>query len=184
MTLFQGVAIKLRFGVRARTLLVGLGLAALAAACGRGSPAADRGRVEGTAPAPRDGRCDHAVCGDDFFVDASPVSDCAVGGTCTLALTLVAAGDYHINDEYPYKFKADNTPGVAFLGTDSSGKNVFSKSAENWSKKDEKTGTMTVTFRPSERGRKAVGGVFKLSVCSLQNCRLEVQHLNANVAVP
>lgn len=135
------------------------------------------------APAAIHSGCAHAVCGHDFFVDAPPAADCAVGQPCKLALTLVAAGDYHINDDYPYKFRADDAPGVEFLGTDGGGKNVFSKVARNWTKNDEKTGTMAVVFRPLEKGSKGIGGLFKLSVCSSQNCRLEQPQINATVAV-
>jgi hypothetical protein len=153
-----------------------------ATACDRDSRAATAGHEEHPPPAMHGG-CAHAACGDDFFVDAEPAAGCTAGQACTLALTLVAAGDYHINDDYPYKFRAEDTPGLDFLGTDAAGKNVFSKLARNWTKKDEKSGTMAVGFKPLEKGNKGIVGVFKLSVCSSQNCRLEQQHINATVAV-
>jgi predicted secreted protein len=156
----------------------------LAAACGRDSRAAPHGREDLAAPAsPRPGDCSHAVCGSNFFVDATPSGDCAAGGTCSLSLQLVATGDFHINDEYPYRFKADDGPGVEFLGTDAAGTTVFSKQASNWKKKDEKNGVMTVAFRAAEKGTTRVGGTFKLSVCSAQACQLEQQPVRATVAV-
>jgi hypothetical protein len=42
---------------------------------------------------------------------------------------------------------------------------------------------MTVTFKPVEKGSKSIGGVFKLSVCSVQNCQLEQEQVKATVAV-
>ena len=45
-----------------------------------------------------------------------------------MAVKLVATGEFHINDEYPYRFKADDASGIEFLGTDG-GKNAFSKAA-------------------------------------------------------
>jgi hypothetical protein len=98
-----------------------------------------------------------------------------------VSIKLVATGDYHINDEYPYKFRADDTAGVDFLGTDTGGKNVFSKAAGSWAKNDARTGTMSVAFKPSDSGVKAIGGVFKFSVCSPQNCELEQRQVNAKV---
>jgi hypothetical protein len=163
-------------------------LAALASAgCDRDSRAASRASTasEG-APSAGHGSCGHSLCGDNFFIDVDPGPPCAAGATCALNLTLVAIGAFHINDEYPYKFKADDAPaaqGVEFLGTDGAGKNVFSKLANDWRKKDEKTGTMAVKWRSGVKGDKTIGGVFKLSVCSAQNCQLEQQTVSANVTV-
>ncbi len=164
-------------------VFVAVGFALFLAACGRDSQAAGRDRVEQTTLEPPRGGCGHAACGDDFFVDMAPVGGCAVGDTCSVVLTLAARGDYHINDEYPYKFKAEDAPGVEFLGAGEGGKNVFSKSGMNWTKTGEKTGTMTVTFKPLAGGGKAIAGLFKFSVCSPQNCELEQQTIKAAVSV-
>jgi hypothetical protein len=158
-------------------------LALLAAACGKDSHAATRVAADDPGAAPHAGSdCAHAACGNNFLVDAVSAR-CAVGATCSVTFTLVVTGAFHINDEYPYKFKADDTPGLEFLGTDAAGKNVFSKAAGNWQKKDEKTGTMTVAFRPNGAGSKTVAGTFKLSVCSAQSCQLEQQAVTTTVAV-
>ena len=164
-------------------LVMQLALACVLLGCARdrhptgdtaGDPAASR---------PRPDACPHAACGDDFFVDASSGGGCTVGGTCAAVFALVASGEYHINDEYPYKFKADAEPGVEFLGTDDAGREVFSKSAKNWTKTGERTGTMTVTFRPLQKGITAIAGTFKFSVCSAKNCELEHRTLKAAVEV-
>jgi hypothetical protein len=126
--------------------------------------------------------CPHAVCADNFFVDAQPGA-CTAGSPCTVALKLVATGDFHINDEYPYRFKADDAPGVEFLGTDAGGKSTFSKAAGDWQKSEEKAGVMTVKLLASDRGQKTIGGTFKLSVCSAQNCLLEQRPLKTQVDV-
>jgi hypothetical protein len=161
-------------------------LAAPMAGCGRDSRAAARTEDrEGAAAAPH-GNCGHSLCGDNFFIDIEPGAGCAPGATCAVNLTLVAIGAFHINDEYPYKFKADDAPSaqaIEFLGTDGAGKNVFSKLANDWRKKDEKTGTMTVKWRSSVKGDKTIAGVFKLSVCSAQSCQLEQQPVSTTVAV-
>lgn len=147
------------------------------------SPAAAplRPAVVGTAAPPSD--CGHAVCTDNLFVDAAPGAACAAGSVCTLKLTLVATGDYHVNDEYPYRFKAEEASGLHFLGTDGAGKNVFSKGAGDWAKIDPKSGAMTVKFTPEARGPATIAGVFKLSVCSGDACQLEQSRVTASVAV-
>ncbi len=128
--------------------------------------------------------CGHAVCADHFFVDAAPAT-CSPGAPCAVALKLVATGDFHVNDEYPYRFKADDAPGLTFLGTDPSGKSTFSKTAGDWQKTDAKSGAMTLKFvvdaAPGERVDKAIAGTLKLSVCSAQACLLEQRQVKANV---
>jgi hypothetical protein len=124
----------------------------------------------------------HAVCGNDFFIDAVPPQDCAVGAVCNLTVKLVATGAFHVNDEYPYRFKASEAPGIAFAGTDAAGKNVFSKPAGDWRKTDEKGGAMTVKFTAQDKGQKTISGTFKLSVCSAATCLLEQREVTAVVA--
>jgi len=157
-------------------------LGLLAAGCGKDSRAASQGHDGLVAPA-QHADCGHSACGSNFFLDATPTGDCAAGATCSLTIKLVATGEFHINEDYPYKFKADDAPGVEFLGADAAGKNVFSKAASDWKKKDEKSGAMTVAFRAADKGPKSVGGTFKLSVCSAQTCQLEQQQVEATVAV-
>ena len=163
----------------AAAALLALGL--LAAGCGKDSRAA-QSRDDVAPPAPHND-CGHTSCGSNFFLDAAPPTDCVVGATCALTVKLVATGEFHINDEYPYKFKADDAPGVEFLGVDAAGKNVFSKGSSDWQKKDEKSGVMTIAFRSADKGQKTVAGTFKLSVCSAQTCQLEQQQVQATVAV-
>ena len=157
-------------------------LAVLAAGCGKDGLAASQGSDDLAAPA-QHADCGHSACGSNFFLDAAPTGDCVAGATCSLTVKLVATGEFHINEEYPYKFKADDTPGVEFLGADPAGKGIFSKVASDWKKKDEKSGAMTVAFRAADKGSKSVGGTFKLSVCSAQTCQLEQQQVAVTVAV-
>jgi hypothetical protein len=131
-------------------------------------------------PASPAASCGHVVCADNFFVDATS-ADCAAGAPCSVTLKVVATGDFHINDEYPYKFKADDTAGVDFLGTDAAGKTTFSKNAGDWQKAEEKVGAMNVKFTVADRGAKTIGGTLKLSVCSGASCLLEQRPVTASV---
>lgn len=168
-------------GVPKVVLSASVVLGLLAAGCGRDSRAASHSPDDLAAPALH-ADCGHSACGSNFFLDAT-AADCAAGATCSLTIKLVATGEFHINEDYPYKFKADDAAGVEFLGADPAGKNVFSKTASDWRKKDEKSGAMTVAFRAADKGSKSVGGTFKLSVCSAQTCQLEQQQVQATVAV-
>jgi hypothetical protein len=163
--------------MKALRLLVAALLSALSVgACQKGEQPATQGAV-----APASAPCAHAACSDHFFVEAAP-GDCAAGAACSLQLKVVATGDYHINDDYPYRFKADDAPGVAFLGSNPADKDVFSKPAGDWQKAEAKTGTMTVKFTPAAAGDKTISGTFKVSVCSAENCLLEQPSVSAVVA--
>lgn len=117
--------------------------------------------------------------GNNFTVDAT-VGSCRAGAECTVSLKLTAGDGYHVNPEYPYKFTANDTSGVEFLGKNPSNKNQFTKSAGDFTVNGEKVGTMTIRFKPASHGNVSVSGLFKLSVCSAQNCQLD----QANVTVP
>ena len=119
--------------------------------------------------------------GNNFTVNAN-VAACTSGADCTITLKLEAKGDFHVNKEYPYKFKATAANGVVYLGKDPAGADTFSKTAGDFvlDSANEKVGTMTLKFKSANKGSVAIAGVFKLSVCSAQNCQLET----ANVSVP
>jgi hypothetical protein len=146
------------------------------------APAAPAASATAAAAAGGGAGCKHAACADNFFVDTQAPSECAVGSTCDLTVKLTALGDFHVNDEYPYRFKANDVSGIDYAGTDAMGKGVFSKPAGDWKKADAKSGVMTVKFTPREKGDKTITGTFKMSVCSAANCLLEQRELSAVVA--
>ena len=149
-------------------------------ACSKAREVASQGAPETLSISAAPGDCAHAVCADNFFVDAPPAA-CSAGAPCAVALKLVATGDFHVNDEYPYRFKADDAPCVTFLGTDPSGITTFSKAAGDWQKADAKSGAMTVKFIAADPGPKAIAGTLKLSVCSAGACLLEQRQVKANI---
>jgi hypothetical protein len=119
--------------------------------------------------------------GNNFVVSAT-VGACAANAECKIDLRLEAQGDFHVNKEYPYKFKATAASGLTFLGKDPSGAEMFSKAAGDFvlDSGNEKVGTMSVRFKSANKGNVSITGTFKLSVCSAQNCQLE----QASVTVP
>jgi hypothetical protein len=157
-----------------------MAVAAVEMACGKDSAAATATAVSSPPVAVMAGA---HVDGNHFTVDAAPAADCAAGANCAVAVKLVAQADYHVNQQYPYKFTALQAPGVTFLGSDSANPNVFTKTGGDFSIGDEKTATMTVKFKVGQKGAVTIGGTFKLSVCSAQNCQLEQQDVAVNVVV-
>jgi len=122
--------------------------------------------------------------GKNFRLEFVPEGVCKAKDECRLALKLEATGEYHINREYPYKFKAEAVKGdVTFTGVDKNGVNVFSKPAGDFKQEGETKGTMSIRFKPTAAGDVTIGGTYKLSVCSAQNCQLETQPMQLVVAV-
>lgn len=94
-----------------------------------------------------------------------------------MTIKLVAAGDFHVNKEYPYKFVGAAAPNVAFAKTD------FTRAAGDFAEQGEKTGVMTVRFKPSSAGDVNVSGTYKMSVCSADQCQVESQPIDLTVPV-
>ncbi len=107
---------------------------------------------------------------DSFRVDMPTQPTCTAGTACEARLVLTALGDYKINDEYPFKLVADATPGIAVDGT-----GTFTPAG--------KTGTMDIVFRADKPGNAKIAGIFKLSVCTEQNCQIESPKIAFDVAI-
>jgi hypothetical protein len=104
-----------------------------------------------------------------FRVDAPPLAPCPSGTTCEAQLVLTALGDYHVNDDYPFKLVGDPASEVAIQG-------------EGTFKPDgAKQGTLTVRFTPSTPGQPKLVGTFKLSVCNADNCQIESPKISLRV---
>ncbi len=132
-----------------------------------------------------DGQAGQVAKTDKFIVFADTQGACHAGATCTVELKLQALGVFHVNKEYPYKFKANDVAGVEYAGHDAGGKNIFSKRAGDFrlDPKNEKVGYLTLHFKPKKKGAVTISGTFKLSVCSTQNCMLDTKELSIPVAV-
>lgn len=149
----------------ARELIaIALGLACGAAACGAsGCRKAGNGEPDPPAGKP--------LAGKTFYrIDAGPPSACAQGATCEARLVLTALGDYHVNQDYPFKFIGEPAPAVPV-----DGQGAFAID-------DAKHLTMTVKFRPAA-GSATLVGTFKLSVCSDDTCEIETPRIELAVPV-
>jgi hypothetical protein len=166
---------------RALRAAVRLWVAVALVSCAKGEQPVAQGAAAAPTSSASSSPCAHAACSDHFFVEAAP-GECAAGARCDLQLKVVATGDYHINDDYPYRFNADEAPGVAFLGSNPAESRVFSKSAGDWQKAEPKAGTMKVRFTPAAAGSATIAGTLKVSVCSAENCLLEQPKVRTIVA--
>lgn len=118
-----------------------------------------------------------------FVVAAQPPGSCAAGAVCTVPVKLEAQGEFHINDEYPYKLIANAKSGAELQGSDPAGKNVFSKAAGDFQKTSEKVAIMNVKLKPASKGRVDVTGTYKLSVCAESKCKIETAPVSFAVDV-
>jgi hypothetical protein len=121
--------------------------------------------------------------GTNYLVNADN-DECKANAVCTVKVTLQAQNGFHVNKDYPYKFKADEVAGIEFQGTDAGGKNVFSKAAGDFVIKADKNpaveGVLTIKYKAAKAGDAKITGKFKLSVCSDANCQMDT----ADLALP
>ncbi|NOU28196.1 MAG: hypothetical protein HOO96_09855, partial [Polyangiaceae bacterium] len=115
-----------------------------------------------------------------FTVDFVAPGDCKSGARCNASLTLRALEGYHINNEYPYKFIANDAANVDFLGKE--GK-TFSKAGGEFAKTGETTAQMSVPFQAKAAGTAKLSGTFKMSVCSEANCQIETPSVALDVPI-
>ena len=98
-----------------------------------------------------------------------------------MTIRLLAQGDWHLNKEYPYKFLATAAPNITFLGKTEA--TTFSRQTGDFAEEGEKTGTLTVRFKPKQAGDATVSGTYKLSVCSADQCQIEQAKVSLTIPV-
>jgi hypothetical protein len=113
---------------------------------------------------------------DNYVVEAKAVGPAKVGQESTIEINLTTKGDYHINKQYPYKFKTADPPpaGVTFP------KPTLLRADGTF---DEKTGKFKVPFVAAKAGKVTIGGTFSVSVCSDANCIMDKQNVDVDVDV-
>jgi hypothetical protein len=98
-----------------------------------------------------------------------------VGQPGNVQVVLVAKGDFHCNDKYPYKFKL----GAASGGVSYPQPIVRTEAIRITPERS----VMTVPFVPSASGDARVSGSFSFSVCSATTCQIETRDLAITVKV-
>jgi hypothetical protein len=109
-----------------------------------------------------------------FDVVIRPVPPFSAGKPGTVEIQLDAKGEYHMNDSYPYRFKAHPSEGVTYSAPS------YTKDAM---KLEAARGTMKIEVTPQSPGEKAVSGLFLFSVCSAERCLVEKRELTTKLAV-
>ncbi len=113
---------------------------------------------------------------DNYVVEAKSTGPAKAGQESTIEISLTTKGDYHINKQYPYKFKTADPPpdGVTFP------KPTLMRADGTF---DEKTGKFKVPFVATKAGKATIGGTFSISVCSDANCIMDKQNIDVDVDV-
>jgi hypothetical protein len=134
-----------------------------------------------TAPSPPAKPVFAHFTGPAFTVDASNPGTCKVGGDCAVALRFQTTGEYHVNDDYPYRFTAADAAGVTFLGSDGGG--TFSRKTGDFQKANATSAVMNVRFRGTAAGTATIAGTFKLAYCTDATCTPATQAVSLSVPI-
>jgi len=111
---------------------------------------------------------------DTYDLVLRPMGTYSAGKPGSAEIEVSAKGGYHCNDNYPYKFKVAESPGVTFAAP------VFTKDAL---KLETGKATMKVDFTPASKGEKTLEGAFSFSLCSADRCLVEKRDLSLKIAV-
>lgn len=116
------------------------------------------------------------VDGPNYRVELVQSGGCERAKPCSVNAIILAKGEYHINENYPYKFTAQNPPvkGLSYP------KPVVGRDEGEF---DQHKAVLKVPFTVDASGDKLVGGVVSLSVCSAANCLMDKQALELAVRV-
>jgi len=153
-----------RLPLSARPLLAGVAVAAITtAAAASDAPAAE------SVPA------SVKLETDNYLVEIAAAGPFKVGVEGTARVTLTTKGVYHINAQYPYRFKAAAPPtGLSYP------KPVLQRADGQF---EEKRAVFNLAFVASQAGKFNVGGTFHMSVCSSGSCLVEKAPLDVTVSV-
>lgn len=145
---------------------------AVSSGCGKSEAAPSRGASPEAAPIAAGAKSET----ETFVAEIKGTGSYAAGSEGTVEVTLSPKGGYHINAQYPYKFKLnDPAPdGVSYP------KPVLQRADGTF---DEKRGMFKVPFKASKAGKVTIGGTFSLSVCSDANCIMDKVALEVAVDV-
>jgi hypothetical protein len=112
---------------------------------------------------------------DNFLAEISAVGPYKAGVPATVKVSLTTKGVFHINGQYPYRFKTAPAPdGLTYS------KSVLERADGQF---EEKTAVFTLPFVASHAGAFNVGGVFHMSVCSPTSCVVQKAPLDISVTV-
>lgn len=95
------------------------------------------------------------------------------GQPATVTAIVNALGEYHVNQEYPYKFKMGTAPAGV----------TYPEAVVRSVSRTEKRATMPIPFTPDASGTATISGECALSVCTDSNCVIEKVPLSVTVKI-
>lgn len=159
---------------------------AVASGCSKSEAATSRGTTSESAAVAASPKADTENFAVEIKASKSPY---AAGSEGKVDLVLATKGGYHMNDQYPYKFKVADPPaeGVSYPKAIVA-KSDFSFTEENKNNpanKDHKADTakVQIPFVAAKAGKATVAGTLYLSVCSDANCVMDKVPLELAVDV-
>jgi quercetin dioxygenase-like cupin family protein len=96
-----------------------------------------------------------------------------VGVEDAVEISVVPASGYHVNEEYPYKFRLDAPPGDV----------TYPKDVVTEVTRTPELATMKIPFVASKEGKVRVSGTCNVSVCNADQCIIEKVPLATDVTV-
>lgn len=143
--------------------------ALVSVACGKSEAAAAPARERAQQVKDGDGAAaQQRVETESYVLEIKAPGPYAVGADSTFDVVLTAKTDFHINDQYPYKFTPkDNGNNVTYKGPVGRPDGPV----------DAHQITIKVPFSATAAGAITVGGRLSLSVCSDKNCLMDKQNL-------
>lgn len=112
---------------------------------------------------------------ENYLVEIAAAGPFKAGVEGSARVTLTTKGVYHINAQYPYRFKAAAPPsGLSYP------KPVLQRADGQF---EEKRAVFNLAFVASQAGKFNVGGTFHMSVCSSGSCLVEKAPLDVTVTV-
>jgi hypothetical protein len=109
-----------------------------------------------------------------YKIEIRPKGSYSKDAEGTVEISLETKADYHINEQYPYKFTPKSgVDGVTYKGP----------VGREGGKFEQTKATITVPFTPTKAGKLPVGGRLSLSVCSDKNCLMDKVELSLDIDV-
>jgi len=147
--------------------------------------ACDRTPDAAAAPSAPAAPASASVDNDKYTLEMKAVGKYEKSKPGTVQLVLKTKGDFHVNEEYPTKFKTSKTDGVKYDADVVSKAKlpeafVMDKCASG---KDNCTLTVTVKFTPEASGNVKLTGELNVGVCNKETCLVEKKILDLSVPV-
>jgi hypothetical protein len=145
-------------------VLIGTGTAPVASAGGACETCASRARPTVASAA-----------AETYLAEITARGPYKVGQQGSVTVSLTAKAGFHINDQYPYRFKTEPpTEGVSYP------KPVLERADAQL---EEKTAVFELPLVARRSGQFMVGGVLNLSVCSATSCVVHKERLDVTITV-